>query len=167
MKHIKIIIIFIIISIIVITILLLGVKSFDKKQREENFENTITMEVKNTINSVENRNDFFAIKSCITKYLSYITEESNYMEEENIDTTEQNSKALYSLLDKNYIEEYNVTEKDVLNDQKIYKDPIFYASKMYVIQDTYSVYTYFVYGKHETAPCSVRPHCRLWSKKKA
>lgn len=72
MKHIKKIMIIVAIVIILLIILLLVLRYVDKKYKEENFENQITIEVNNKINEVKNRNEFFAVRGCITKYLAYV-----------------------------------------------------------------------------------------------
>lgn len=133
MNNLKKIIIIVVIIIILITIALFVVKYLDKKDKQENFENTITMDIANTISLIDNRNEFFAVKSCVTKYLTYIAQEDKEM--------------VYSMLDKNYIEEYNITQETALSNISKYTNPVFYNDKIYVIQDTIEVYTYFVYGK--------------------
>ncbi len=133
MNNLKKIIIAVIIIIFLLIVSLLIVKHIDKKDRQENFENTITMDIKNTIKPIDNRNEFFAVKSCITKYLTYVSQEDNEM--------------VYSMLDKNYIENYNITEQNALSDATKYSEPVFYNDRIFVIQDTVTVYTYFVYGK--------------------
>ncbi len=72
MENIKKMIIIVIAIIVILIISLFIVKYLDKKYKEENFENTVTLEVINTIDYVKNRNEFFAVKACITKYLSYV-----------------------------------------------------------------------------------------------
>ena len=54
---------------------------------------------------------------------------------------------MYSFLDKNYIEKYNIKQETALSNVENYKEPAFFVDKMYVIQNTTQVYTYFVYGK--------------------
>lgn len=126
-------IILLLISIIVLIVIALIIIGYvDKKDKEANFENTLTMEIANTIDYVKNRNEFFAVKSCITKYLLYITQKDN--------------EIIYSMLDKNYLEEYKITEQTVLSNIEEYKNPIFCTDRMYVIQNKEAVYTYFVYG---------------------
>lgn len=51
------------------------------------------------------------------------------------------------MLDKNYIEKYNITQETALANVENYKEPKFFVDQMYVIQNTTEVYTYFVYGK--------------------
>ncbi len=133
MKYIKIIMICVLVTITLISGLLIIVKHIDKKEKEISFENTVTMEVENTIDILKNRNEFFAVKSCIIKYLSYMLQED--------------TELIYSVLDDNYIEQYNVKKEDVLQDIKKYEEPVFYSSKTYVMPDSISLYTYFVYGR--------------------
>jgi len=132
MDNIKKLIVLIVIIILIILMSLIIIKYVDKKDREENFENTLTMEVENTISILDNRNEFFAVKSCITKYLSYVSLEDD--------------EIVYAILDKNYIEEYNINRQNVLLNLDKYNNPVFYSDKIYVIQNTAEVYTYFIYG---------------------
>lgn len=133
MEHIKKIIIIVIVLIILITVALLLVKYIDKKDKQENFENTLVMEITNTIEILSNRNEYFVVKSCATDYLSSIAQKNNEM--------------AYSLLDKNYIEEYNINEENVFNYLDKYNSEELLIDKIYTIQDTEQIYTYFVYGK--------------------
>lgn len=133
MEYLKKIIFIVIIIIIIVTITLIVMNIVDKKEKSENFENTLTMEISNTINYVDNRNEFYAVKSCITKYLLYLSQ--------------QDSEIIYSMLDKNYITSYNVTKQNSISNIEKYNEPVFYIDKLYVIQDTPEVYTYFAYGR--------------------
>lgn len=133
MEYLKKIIFIVIIIIIIVTITLIVMNIIDKKEKRENFENTLTMEIANTINYVDNRNEFYAVKSCITKYLLYLSQ--------------QDSEIIYSMLDTNYITNYNVTKQNSISNIEKYNEPVFYIDKLYVIQDTAEVYTYFAYGR--------------------
>ena len=133
MEYLKKIILIVIIIIIIVTIVLIVINELDKKEKLENFENTFTMEIANTINYVDNRNEFYAVKSCITKYLLYISQQDN--------------EIVYSMLDINYINAYNITKQNAISNIDEYMEPVFYMDKLYVIQDTAELYTYFAYGK--------------------
>ena len=133
MKSLKKIIIIVVIIIFLLVISIAILKHIDKKDKEKNFENTITMDIKNTIASIDNRNEFFAVNSCVTKYLTYIAQQDNEM--------------IYSMLDKNYIEAYNITKQNSISNTIQYSNPVFYNDKILTIQDNVNVYTYFVYGK--------------------
>lgn len=133
MEYLKKIILIVIIIIIIVTIILIVINEIDKKEKRENFENTVTMEIANTIDFVDNRNEFYAVKSCITKYLLYLSQ--------------QDSEIIYSMLDTNYINSYNITKQNAISNIDEYNEPIFYMDKLYVIQDTEEIYTYFAYGR--------------------
>lgn len=133
MEYLKKIILIVIIIIIIVTIILIVINELDKKEKRENFENTVTMEIANTIDFVDNRNEFYAVKSCITKYLLYLSQ--------------QDSEIIYSMLDTNYITSYNITKQNAISNMDEYNEPVFYMNKLYVIQDTEEVYTYFAYGR--------------------
>lgn len=133
MEYLKKIILIVIIIIIIVTIVLIVINELDKKEKLENFENTFTMEIANTINYVDNRNEFYAVKSCITKYLLYVSQQDN--------------EIVYSMLDINYINAYNITKQNAISNIDEFMEPVFYMDKLYVIQDTAELYTYFAYGK--------------------
>lgn len=133
MEYLKKTILIVIIIIIIVTIILIVINEVDKKEKRENFENTFSMEIANTINYVDNRNEFYAVKSCITKYLLYLSQ--------------QDSEIIYSMLDTNYIMNYNITKQNSISNIEEYNEPVFYMDKLYVIQDTAEVYTYFAYGR--------------------
>lgn len=133
MKKIKIMISILIILILLVSIGLVILKIQVKKDRAENFENTITMQIDPKVKIVSDKNEFFAINACITKYLM------NSMLEEN--------EILYSLLDETYIKELGVTKENILEKINTIENPVFYSNKMYVKQEDYDLYTYFVNGR--------------------
>lgn len=133
MEQLKKIILIVVIIIIILAIILVVLKHVDKKEKQENFENTVTMEVANTIKYVDNRNEYYAVKSCITKYILFLSQ--------------QDSEIIYSMLDKNYISQYNITQDNAILYKEEYNEPVFYMDKLYVIQDNTEVYTYFAYGR--------------------
>lgn len=133
MENIRKMIIIVIAIIILLIISLFIVKYLDKKDKEENFENQITIDIVNKIDEVKDRNEFFAVKSCVTKYLSFVAQDDK--------------EIVYSFLDKNYLEQYNITNENSLPNLEEYELPVFWVDKMYVIQDTIETYTYFVYGR--------------------
>lgn len=133
MKYLRLVILIVVIIIIILIIGLIAVKEIDKKEKQENFENTFTMEIANTINFVDNKSEFFAIKSCITKYLLYLSQQDN--------------EIIYSMLDQNYISNYNITNKNAISNLEKYNEPVFYMDRLYVIQNTAEIYTYFAYGR--------------------
>ena len=116
MEYLKKIILIVIIIIIIVTIILIVINELDKKEKRENFENTVTMEIANTIDFVDNRNEFYAVKSCITKYLLYLSQ--------------QDSEIIYSMLDTNYITSYNITKQNAISNMDEYNEPVFYMNKL-------------------------------------
>lgn len=133
MKKIMIIISIIVILIIILSIGLVLLKIQIKKDRAENFENTINMEIDSKIKLVTNTNEFFAVNSCITKYLL------NIMLEEN--------QIVYSLLDELYVREYSITKDNIFEKIDYMDNPVFYTNKMYVKQKDYNIYEYFITGR--------------------
>lgn len=133
MKKIMIIMSIIVILIIILSIGLVLLKIQIKKDRAENFENTINMEIDSKIKLVTNTNEFFAVNSCITKYLL------NIMLEEN--------QIVYSLLDELYVREYSITKDNIFEKIDYMDNPVFYTNKMYVKQKDYNIYEYFITGR--------------------
>lgn len=89
-----------------------------------NSNNTIQNNITNNqeiseLRDVEDRNDFYTVKSCVEKYISYIVNKDN--------------KAVYNLLDEAYIKQKNINESNILNTvEKIEEGQVFTAKQMKV-----------------------------------
>ena len=117
--------------------------SFRNNIESNNIVNNNT--VQNTINNtttnntvdiklefVENREDFYTVKSCVEKYINYIVNDDN--------------ESVYNVLDKAYINKKNINENNIFQTvQKLDKNQIFTPTKMeYFEIDNKQIY--IVYG---------------------
>lgn len=71
------------------------------------------------LRDVEDRDDFYTVKSCVEKFIGYIVNKDN--------------EAVYNLLDETYINQKNITENNVLNSvEKITEGQVFTVKQMKV-----------------------------------
>lgn len=145
MKNIKIYIFITIIIIILIIISMLYIinKVWDEEEVRENWidseeELIVNIDIiDRQIKYVDNRNEYFAVKTCIQKYLQNIIV--------------QNSEVLYNLLDKDFISKNNITVENVLENidenGKYYDEIILEIDEMYTIKNENDLAVYFIYGK--------------------
>ncbi len=144
MKEKKKIITMLVILIVIFIILLLSylLKSNKKQEQQKilleesthissyysNNENT------EGITAVKDRNDFFTVQSCINQYIVYLAQ--------------KDVDSLYNLLDKTYIQEFDITKENVLDYVESLSGEIsFRAKKMYFEQINENVYRYYVKGE--------------------
>ena len=130
----------------------------DKKVKEgydykADYDPNYTIGMKNRGNKqVEIEEEYYSVKSCIDKYYSiidsykYMSEE---LSEEEINTKKINlSNSLIDLLDEQYKNQFNITEKNIEN--KIisnYEKINFVVNEMYVFDCNDDISVYVVYGK--------------------
>lgn len=126
-----IIVILIVLLLVLVTILLLRNKD-ENSENNEQAESEYVFGEDHTIYKVYDASEFFSVTSSINTYLNMIAS--------------QDKKAVYNLLDKAYISEFNITEENVLeNTEEIRELKIFQGKQMYY-SDAYDSMTYFVYG---------------------
>lgn len=140
MKKVKILIIIvsIITLILICTIVVLNRNLTDNETKNniknnQNLTNTTKNDISNNVTQnnitnnqeiselrdVEDRNDFYTVKSCIEKFISYIVNKDN--------------EAIYNLLDETYINQKNITENNALNSvEKITEGQVFTVKQMKV-----------------------------------
>ena len=141
------VIIFIAISIFII---ILNSRQNNEQKSEFPLESYIDMEMKypytGEIQPVTDDNTFYVVENCINKYLFYA---SSY----GIDTDTEKKQAIYNVLDKDFINENNITLDNVYNYvEHATKDMIFKAVKMNMLQDAVAdIEGYSVYGKIKNA----------------
>lgn len=134
MKNLKKIIIILILIIIVIAICLFVLNKNKSKNFEDNKEDeygnydesNIKPIINNNVQFVKNHSKFFAISDAIQKYYDYLTfdvdnidiEKNTYeavmAEAQKVNSIESKRKAIYSLLDVQYVKENSITENNVL-----------------------------------------------------
>ena len=128
LKNILLIIFIIIIAIIIV----LGIKIYNiNKNNKNNLEinsnnnyKTIELDFKDN-NMVKSYEEFFAINNALKKYINY--------------AFNKNTKALYSILDKDYIEKNNITEENIINKiDQIDKSEIIIKEMYYKDQNDYN-----------------------------
>lgn len=135
------IIVALIIIIIVILISIIILKSNIKKNNQnimhevtEEYEEFLSNLELNSINILEDRDTFFTVASCIDKYL--------------ISIFNQNGTDIYNLIDKSYLDEFSITEGNILEKTERYNElQIFNAKKIYELNENETISVYYVYGK--------------------
>ena len=119
-NKILILIICFIIIICIISIILYFNKNTDDP---ESSQNIITGEIQEFSERVKEHNEFSTVENCINKYENYINLNYNEQVDElnypslaamyNISTEEEKKQAILSLLDKNYVEENNISVENI------------------------------------------------------
>ena len=142
-------IILVILIAIIVTIMLKRVEEqkideYDSTQDELGINN-----VDPTIQNVDIKNNFYAVKACIDKFYVYYfestnTDNSQYIVDE--EQTNSNKLFLYGMLDEEYIAFKEITEENVLEKIPNINKSDIQITEMYVSQRTPNVAVYFVYG---------------------
>lgn len=154
MKDIKklILIIAIICIIMVVLILLLKVNS---KYNTTNTLNEIELveevedveDMENTLKRMNDRSDFYAVEGCITKFYTYYADSFS-----SDDLSEEGAKAIYSMLNEEYIKENEITQQNIVTKLKKINISRININEMYVNQKSENIYVYIVKGRlRETA----------------
>lgn len=141
----KVMIVMIILIAVLIIALVIILRSFNKNNSSDYnsntvFEQQISYEENNNILKETNRNQYYAVKNIVDKYMRDL---SNLKK----DDIKDNSNAVYSILDKQYVEEFNVTESNVKEKFNIYTDnEKIHINDMYTFEKSASIKIYFIYG---------------------
>lgn len=148
MRNIEKIIILLIVLIVIIMCLLM---KFIAKNDTTNTLNEIEIVddvieneevIGNTIERIEDRSDFFAVKSCVSKFYTY------YADSFSTDSlSNQGIKAVYNMLDKKYIEDNEITEQNLVSKLSKINTSRVNINDMYVDQKNENIYIYIVKGK--------------------
>lgn len=156
------ILLIIIILLIILLICIIGILLLTNKQQEKNSvpyeeEGRINIKTESKIREVTNRNNFYAVKNCIDKFYTYYASiydvEGNYyiIDEEVQKTIEtekkEKSKAIYFMLDEEYINARGINENNILTKIKSINSSKINIRKMYVSEKSISTAIYFVYGR--------------------
>ena len=138
----KLIIILIVILIIAIAIIW-GVAHF-KESPYGNVKTDNVEPLENTIQKVDVRNNYFAVKNCINKFYTYY----NMIYDENYDETARKEyiEMVYSMLDKEYITYKNITTENFTTIFPAINKVTVEVSDMYVMEKELNLNIYFVYG---------------------
>ena len=141
----KVMIVMIILIAVLIIALVIILRSFNKNNSSDYnsntvFEQQISYEDNNNILKETNRNQYYAVKNIVDKYMRDL----NNLKKDDI---KDNSNAVYSILDKQYVEEFNVTESNVKEKFNIYTDnEKIHINDMYTFEKSASIKIYFIYG---------------------
>lgn len=141
----KVMIVMIILIAVLIIALVIILRSFNKNNSSDYnsntvFEQQISYEENNNILKETNRNQYYAVKNIVDKYMRDL----NNLKKDDI---KDNSNAVYSILDKQYVEEFNVTESNVKEKFNIYTDnEKIHINDMYTFEKSASIKIYFIYG---------------------
>lgn len=114
-----------------------------------------------TATLVDNANNYYTVKSILDKFNRYILylnasvsdlglivskqEESSALEEYKQDGI----KNIYDMLSNNYKIKYEVDDSYIYNNLKDFSGKKYQINKMYVVEDSSYINTYFIYGKYE------------------
>lgn len=148
MKYIKLMMIVIVIIIVVI-IGLIGIlmsknNENTMNQNEEFYEDEIEIEYEpnEQISLVNNKNTYYAVKDILTRYLQYNSDIKNSKDKE------ISIKAISDMLDINYKNESNITDKKIETLSKNYDTANgIYIEKMYELEKSSRINIYYIYGK--------------------
>lgn len=128
--------------VIVILLLIIGIliainygKENQEKNENEEFQMQNVQKEETEIKEVTNSAMYFTVKSCIDKYMNYLSEE--------------NKEAIYNVLSLSYIEKNDVNIDNVLNKiEKIEGKKLdLNIQEMKVKNDGEDFQTYYIYGK--------------------
>lgn len=131
------------VMIIIVIIVILMISLFILKNKNENNLNAIdianeeNIEIGATkkIGKVTSRDDFYIVEKCIQKYIEYLKE--------------KDIEKIYSCLDKEFLEQENITKDNIIEEIQNWQIGDFTAEKMYVYDDTETISEYFVTGLME------------------
>jgi hypothetical protein len=126
-----IIVVLIILLLVLATIFLLRKRNVNTENNKET-ESEYVFGEDHTIYKVYDASEFFSVTSSINTYLNMIAS--------------QDKKAVYNLLDKAYINKFNITEENVLEKVTGVRELKIFQGKQMYYSDAYDSMTYFVYG---------------------
>ena len=140
-KILLIICILIIILVIILVVMLNLLKEYNSSDNTNTeFEQQILYETNKNISKVENRNEYYVVDNIVATYMRYI---NNLKKEDK----EDSDIAMYSILDQEYISEFNITENDIKEKFNIYTtNEKVYIEDMYQIELSASSNIFIVYG---------------------
>ena len=145
------------ISILIVLIFIIVIIIFNYKPENTDVNNTdyttpdtvVSKTIEPTVQKVKDRNNFYVVKNCITRFFTYYTaiyeEDTNeeYIEE---NTQKQNAIAVYNMLDTEYIRENNLTEENILTKLEVLNQLTIDINSMLVSQRSVNLSVYIVEG---------------------
>lgn len=151
----KIIITMIIVIIIMIFIILMILFQHQAPKEDDGSEatpptETIPVALESKLQKVKVRNNYYIVKSCITKFFTYYTSiydnssiNTNYIDE---DIQKQSATAVYNLLDAEYIKENQITEANITTKLKKINESVIDITNMLVSEKNSNLFIYVVEG---------------------
>lgn len=178
-KYIIILICFIIILLISLLFLfkIIEKNKIQGKPQEQGFE--FSDEINNQYKKISSYNDYFRVNKIIKTYYNFIQEldgktedfmiletENGYKENQSIinqyvnEQKEQTKKALFGMLGKEYIEEFDVTLDNIEKKLNSYKVNDFIINDIYQAEVTKNINIFFVYG-NKVIQSKLEPFCLM------
>lgn len=105
-------------------------------------EEIVEENISHTLQIVKDRSDFFAVEGCISKFYTYY---SDCFSTDSL--SNQGIKAVYNMLDKKYIEENEITEKNIIKKLSKINNAKANIHEMYVDEKSENIYVYIAKGK--------------------
>lgn len=142
-KKLMIIILILIVILLILSIFLIKqIENYNSTDYNTNteFEQQIIYETSREMKEETNRNKYYAVSNIVKTYMRSI----NNLNKEEI---EDSTTALYSILDKNYISEFNINEEYIKNKFNIYTyNEKVYIDNMYELEINASINIFIIYG---------------------
>lgn len=159
MKRKKILLV-IIILLILLAICIIGILAILKEQKQNSVpyedEGRIDIEIDSKLKKVSIRNNYYITKLCVNKFYTYYTaiyesENENYILDEEAKSSienmkKQNAEVIYNLLDKEYINNKQITKENILTKLQKINTSVVNINHMYVSQKTENISVYVVEG---------------------
>jgi len=165
-KFIKIIIAVLLILVIIVIILLIKLNKVDLSQIPDPPQEIEEIEVKRELKDLSiTTNEYNIVKNIIKDYYNYCNELKNgsynpeiyrlplteqelqeYISEEINESKKSAQNAMYNILDKSYIEEFNITKENIFAKFGIQNQVEVAIEKIYVFQNSINVSTYITKG---------------------
>jgi len=152
----KIILLLTVLSIVVFLALIIYIRRIQIKSGVDEVGDEYIVVVDKTIQRVDNRNNYYLVKTCLTKFYTYYSfmydDVDNYklIDEEIKQSIEMQKnegiEAVYSMLDNYYKNEKGITKENILSFLKQVNSSKINILDMYVYQNDDRMYMYFIYG---------------------
>lgn len=141
-----------IILLIIILLIIMGITIYIVYQNRgqvvhgvDEQEDTDMYEPEKMLQLVKNRNNFYVIKNCITKYYTYC-QTMNASTTSDQAEQQRSAEIVYNLLDEEYRNFKNITKDNVLDVVGILNTSVINVNNMYVSERTYNMSVYIVEG---------------------
>ncbi len=143
----SIVIILIIISMIIVKIIFYNKEEISTDNGYKESEDLHVRELESDWKHVNNKNEYYAIKRIIDKYLSYIKQANGFIGEikyEDAEIKDEGIKSIYNVLGEEYIEQFKVDDASLKNEVSSFNVYLADILNMYVSEITSSIDIYIV-----------------------